>query len=163
MQQCRGTVEAMGQDWVRVDYMEPAEAVRLLLAGVPEYQAMYGEEAPVATGQDREPLLHVVFGNLALFYEREVAGRHYLERRFWHTIEQLASSGGRYVADDALAGSFIEHFCLGDEAQQRLIEEAAEFQGPATRKYVEFYSRGLQAEPARLARRLEKARRRATE
>ena len=104
-----------------------------------------------------------MFGNVALFYEREVAGRHDLERRFWDTIEQLASSGGRYVADDALAGSFIEHFCLGDDAQKQLIEDAAELQGPATRKYIGFYWRGLQAEPARLARHLEKARRRAAE
>lgn len=142
--------------------MKPQEAVRLLLAGVPEYRAMYEREAPVATDHDGEPLLHVVFGNLAVFYEREVAGRRDLERRFWATVEQLASSGGRYVADDALAGSFVEHFCLGNETQKRLIEDTAELQGPATRKYVEFYWRGLQADP-RLARRLENARRRATE
>ena len=162
MRKCRGRVEAVGRDWVRVDQMAPAEAVRLLLAGVPEYTAMYEHEASVATGPDGEPLLHVVFGNLALFYQREVAGRRDLERRFWDTIEQLASSGGRYVADDALAGSFIEHFCLGNDAQKQLIEDATEFQGPATRRYVEFYKRGLRAEPARLARRLEKARRRPT-
>jgi hypothetical protein len=153
----------MGRDWVRVDQMNPREAVRLLLAGLPEYRAMYEAEAPVATDHDGEPLLHVVFGNLAVFYEREVAGWRDLERRFWATIEQLASSGGRFVADDALAGSFIEHFCLGDETQQQLIEDTAELQGPATRKYVEFYWRGLRAEPARLARRRQKARRRATE
>ena len=142
--------------------MKPQEAVRLLLAGVPEYRAMYEGEAPVATDDDGEPLLHVVFGNLAVFYEREVAGRHDLERRFWATIEQLASSGGRYVADDALAGSFIEYFCLGGETQKQLIEDAAEVQGPATRKYVEFYWRGRRAEP-RLARRLQKTHRRPPE
>jgi hypothetical protein len=64
-----------------MDEMDPAEAVRLLLAGVPEYRPMYEDEAPVATGDDGEPLLHVVFGNLGLFYEREVAGQRELQGR----------------------------------------------------------------------------------
>ena len=153
----------MSEDWVRVPQMEPDEAVRLLLEGVPEYEPMYREEAPLATRDDGQPLLHIVFGNLALFYEREIAGEPDLHPRFWATIERLAASGGRYVADDALAGSFIEHFCLGSESQKRMIESAAHLQGAATRNYVDFYWRSMRAEPERLARRQETARRRASD
>jgi hypothetical protein len=151
----------MGKDWVQVSGMEASEAVRILLSEVPQFRSTYEAGAPTATGDDGEPLLHVVFGNLAQFYEREVVGQAELERRFWKTVETLAASGGRYVADDALAGSFIEHFCLGSDAQKQMIEDAAGSQGPATRKYIEYYWRGLRAEPERLARRLDKARRRA--
>lgn len=139
--------------------MKPYEAVAVLLDFVPEFQAVHDDPSYYA-GDDGQPMLHVVFGDLASFYVENLAGKPEAARRFWRAIEELASRGGPYVADDALAGSFIEYFCLGDDRKKQLIEDAAPEQGPATRQLVEWYWRRYPAAAQRLERRRQVRRRR---
>jgi hypothetical protein len=131
------------------------EAVAVLLDAAPEFRPVYDDNTADYAGDDGEPMLHILFGDLANFYEREVAGKPELASRFWRAVEELASKGGRYVADDALAGSFIEHFCLGDDHHKGMIEGAAPEQGAATRALVEWYWRRNMAAGQRLERRRE--------
>jgi hypothetical protein len=94
-------------------------SVEVLRARLPEFAPAIDKHL-----RDYEELLfHLVMGDLARFYVNEAVHNPELQRRFWMTVDRLATQGDNQV-QNAIGVSLIEWFAWGNDRERALIVDA---------------------------------------